>query len=88
MSEGGVAIARDSSVTRITLVVASSWRLVRISDGIAVLSDKLNLQSGYNATTSLFATRQTRRDIERRLARDLGFRIARSIQARAGEIAV
>lgn len=86
ISEAGVAIARDNSATRITLLVQASWRLVRLSDGAAVLSDSLTLQSGYNATTSLYATRQTRRDIERRLARTIGERIARTIQARAGEI--
>lgn len=86
ISEAGVAIARDNSATRITLLVEASWRLVRLGDGQAVLSDTLTLQSGYNATTSLFATRQTRLDIERRLARNLGERIARTIQARAGEI--
>lgn len=86
MTEAGVAIARDNSATRINLLVEASWQLVRLSDGVPVLSDKLTLQSGYNATTSLYATRQTRRDIERRLARSLGGRIARSIQARAGDI--
>jgi len=50
-----------------------------------VLADKVSVQSGYNATTTLYATRQTRRDIERRLARDLGERIARAILARAAE---
>lgn len=86
ISEAGVAIARDSSATRINLLVTANWRLVRISDGKAMLTDKLVLQSGYNATTSLYATRQTRRDIERRLAINLGERIARTVQARAGEI--
>ena len=88
ISERGVAIAQDNSATRITLLLEAEWQLVRLRDGTAVLSDKIALQSGYNATTSLYATRQTRRDIERRLARDLGNRIARAIQARAGEIAV
>ena len=85
-SEVGVAIAGDNSATRITLVVDAVWKLVRLRDGRPVLSDSVTLQSGYNATTSLFATRQTRRDIERRLARSLGERIARAIQSRAGKI--
>jgi len=84
----GLAIAQDNSVTRITLLVEASWTLRRIGDGKAVLHDKVSLQSGYNATTSLYATRQTRRDIERRLARDLGERISRAILARAGEAVV
>lgn len=87
ISEAGVAIAQDNSVTRITLRLQARWTLVRLRDGAAVVSDTIRLQSGYNATGSLYATRQTRRDIERRLARDLGERIARAIQARAGEIA-
>ena len=86
ITEAGVAIARDSSATRINLLVKANWRLVRVSDGKALMTDELVLQSGYNATTSLYATRQTRRDIERRLARNLGERIARTLQARADEI--
>lgn len=85
-SEIGLAIARDNSATRVTVLVEASWQLVRLRDGTPVLSDEVTLQSGYNATTSLFATRQTKRDIERRLARTLGERIARTIQARAAEI--
>ena len=88
IKEAGVAIARDSSATRTNLLVEASWRLVRVSDGKTLMSDELLLQSGYNATTSLYATRQTRRDIERRLARSLGERIARTVQARANEIDV
>ena len=87
ISEAGVAITQDNSATRVTLLVEASWTLLRTRDDAVILSDKVILQSGYNATTSLYATRQTRRDIERRMARDLGERIARSIQARAGEIA-
>ena len=86
ISEAGLAIAQDNSATRITLRVRARWQLIRSGDGAEVLADDVALQSGYNATTSLYATRQTRRDIERRLARDLGERIARAIQARAGEI--
>ena len=86
ITEAGIAIARDNSATRITLLVEANWRLTRIADGAQMMSDTLTVQSGYNATTSLYATRQTRRDIERRLARDLGERIARSIMARAGSL--
>jgi hypothetical protein len=51
-----------------------------------VLHGRTLSQSGYNSTASLFATRQARLDIERRLARDLGERIARSLLARASTI--
>jgi hypothetical protein len=86
ITEAGIAIARDNSATRITLLVEVNWRLTRLADGAQMMSDSLTVQSGYNATTSLYATRQTRRDIERRLARDLGERIARAIMARAGSL--
>jgi len=68
------AIARDNSVTRKTIVARASWRLFRLGESRPVMSDVLTVQSGFNATTSLFATRQTRLDIERRLARDIGER--------------
>ena len=51
-----------------------------------VLRDRSVSQSGYNSTASLFATRAAKLDIESRLARDLGERIARSLLARAGAI--
>lgn len=84
IGERGFAVAQDNSVTRITLTATADWRLSR--DGKAVLADKVTTQSGYNATTSLFATRQARQDIERRLARDLGERIARTVLARAEQL--
>lgn len=86
LSQQGVAIAQDNSVTRITLTGSARWDLIRRADSKIVLSDIAQTQSGYNATTSLFATRQTRLDIERRIARDLGERIARVILGRAREI--
>ncbi|MEM1163897.1 MAG: hypothetical protein AAGJ28_23445, partial [Pseudomonadota bacterium] len=62
------------------------WTLRRLSDNAPVMSNDVRLQSGYSATTSLFATRQTKLDIERRLARELGERIARTVIARAAEV--
>ncbi|MEM7188200.1 MAG: hypothetical protein AAF439_01195 [Pseudomonadota bacterium] len=85
VTERGLAIAQDNSVTRITLIVDAGWTLRRMADNAAVIADDLRLQSGYSATSSLFATRQTKRDVERRLARDLGERIARVLLARADE---
>ena len=80
----GLAVASDNSVTRITLFARADWQLRRRSNGSVVLSDQVTSQSGFNATTSLFATRQTEQDIERRLARDIGERIARRIYASSG----
>ena len=89
ITERGLAVAQDNSATRVTLVAEAQWVLWREGAGSdqPVLRDKAVTQSGYGATSSLYATRQTRRDIERRLARDLGERIARSLLARAGQIA-
>jgi len=88
VAERGLAIAQDNSVTRATLSAEVTWQLWPM-DGRPtgpVLSDKLTVESGYSATTSLFATRQVRLHIERRLAREIGERIARTIQARADEV--
>ena len=85
LSDRGIAIAQDNAATRVTLLVTAKWSLKRLSDVRVMLKDKVEIQSGYNATGSLYATRQVRRDIERRLARDLGERIARVILARADE---
>lgn len=87
LTERGLAVAQDNSVTRVTIVATADWTLVRNSDAASVASDKVTTQSGYGATTSLFATRQARRDIERRLARDLGERVARNILSNAARIA-
>lgn len=86
VTQEGLAIAQDNSVTRVTLLARASWSLWRTGAGEPVLSDSLTIQSGYNATTSLFATRQARLDIERRLARDLGERISRAILARSQQL--
>ena len=82
----GLAVAQDNSVTRVTLIATASWSLWRDGGAGPLLTDSLEVQSGYSATTSLFATRQARLDIERRLARELGERIARSILARSGQL--
>ena len=86
VSQQGLAIAQDNSVTRVTLLAEASWSLWRRGGTAAVMSDVVRSQSGYNATTSLFATRQIRQDIERRLARDLGERISRKILARSEQL--
>lgn len=82
----GLAVAQDNSVTRITLLARANWVLRKRSNGAVVLSDTVTSQSGFNATTSLFATRQTEQDIERRLARDIGERISRRIYAQFGAL--
>lgn len=87
LQERGLAIAQDNAVTRISLLGTADWALYR--DGVAepVMRDRAVSQSGYNATGALFATRQAKLDIERRIARDLGERIARAVLARADRLA-
>ena len=86
VTEQGLAIAQDNSVTRVTLLAQASWQLWRDGGTAPLLSDSLEVQSGYSATTSLYATRQIRLDIERRLARELGERISRRILAQSGQL--
>lgn len=86
LRERNLAIAQDRSATRKTLIARTSWSLWRIGGAAPVMSDRIQVQSGYNATTSLFATRQAQLDIERRLARDIGERIARAVLARADRL--
>ena len=88
-----LAIAQDNSVTRISLTAVADWALYPAGGSAPapqepVLQGRAVSQSGYNSTASLFATRAAKLDIERRLARDLGERIARSLLARAGGMTV
>ncbi|MEM7744344.1 MAG: LPS assembly lipoprotein LptE [Pseudomonadota bacterium] len=86
LQDEGLAVSQDNDVTRITTTATASWQLYQDGEPEPVLDGLARSQSGYNATSSLFATRQTRRDIERRLARDLGERISRVILARADQL--
>jgi hypothetical protein len=82
-----LAIAKDNAVTRISLTATADWALYRDGSAEPVLNGRTVSHSGYNSTASLFATRAVKLDIERRLARDLGERIARALFARAGQMA-
>jgi hypothetical protein len=90
-----LAIAQDNAVTRISLTASADWALYRLDSGASSAAGKPEpaltghtvSQSGYNSTDSLFATRAAKLDIERRLAVDLGERIARALFARAGALA-
>lgn len=82
-----LAITEDDAVTRISLTAIADWALYRAEDTKPVISGQAVSDSGYNSTASLFATREVRRDVERRLARDLGERIALKILARADGLA-
>lgn len=86
LTERGIAVTQNNEITRLTLTATARWQLVSIETSAPVIIDVTSAQSGYNATDSLFATRQIRLDVERRLARDLGERIARTVLARAEQL--
>lgn len=86
IDRSNLAIAQDNAVTRISLTAVADWALYSAKGSEPLLTDRAVSQSGYNSTASLFATRVAKQDIERRLARDLGERIARSLLARASDI--
>ena len=75
-------------MTRISLTATADWALYPEGAAGPVLQGRAVSQSGYNSTASLFATRAAKLDIERRLARDLGERISRSLLARAGGVTI
>lgn len=82
-----LAITQDNAITRISLTATADWALYRSGETEPLITDRVVSQSGYNSTSSLFATREAKRDIERRLARDLGERIARRVLAQADDFA-
>lgn len=86
LTESGLLVAQDNTITRIRVQAVADFELYR--DGVSepVLKDRIVTESGYDSTTTLYASRTTQQDIERRLANDLGERIARRIQAQAGRI--
>lgn len=86
-SDTGLAIAQDNSITRRTVTATATWRLWRDGAAEPVLANVEVARSGYNATTSLYASRVAARTTERRLAEDLAERIAREILARADRVA-
>ncbi len=86
-AETGLAIAQDNTITRRTVTATARWQLRRAAEPRPVLAGTETAQSGFNATTSLYATRVARETVERRLAEELAERIARVILARAGELA-
>jgi hypothetical protein len=79
----GLAIAQDNTVTRRTVTAVAVWTLRARGVGAPVLRGQEVVESGYNATASLYATRTVERDIEERLAQEIAERISRRIQAQA-----
>ena len=74
MTDSGLAITQDSSITRYVITGASRWSLIG-PEGFRPIEGVSEGMSAYSATASLFATRQARRDTETRVAKELGERI-------------
>lgn len=87
LGERGLLVQQDRAVTRINVTAVARFALYR--DGLAdpVLEGRLVSEAGYDQTASLYASRTTKRDVEERLMRDLGERIARRVLVRAGALA-
>lgn len=79
----GLAITQDNTVTRRRLETSAVWRVVPRGETTPVLRGRDIARSGYNATSSLYATRAAAETAERRLAEVLAERISREILARA-----
>ncbi|MBK0400535.1 hypothetical protein H0I76_15145 [Limibaculum sp. M0105] len=86
LTESGLLVEQDNTITRIRVQAVADFRLYYKDAAEPVLRDRIVTESGYDATASLYASRTTEQDIERRLAKDLGERIARRIQAQASQI--
>lgn len=80
MTESGLAVTPDSSITRYVVRGRSRWRLEG-SAGATAMEGEVDSMTAYSATGSLFATRAARRDAEARLARDLGRRVTTALLA-------
>ncbi|MEM9100434.1 MAG: hypothetical protein AAGC79_18150 [Pseudomonadota bacterium] len=85
-SERDIAIAQDDTATRVSVRLNADWAVFRKGETEPVASASAFSESGFNSTRSLFANREARLDVERRLAEDLGDRIGRAILARANMI--
>lgn len=82
ITESGLAITRDSLITRFVMRGRSRWRLEGPEGTDPVEGEEAAL-AAYSATESLFATRAARRDAEARLARELGARVSDAVRAAA-----
>lgn len=83
-----LAITQDDAITRISLTAVADWALYPAGAAEPVMRARTRSRSGFNSTASIFATREVGRDVERRLAHDLGGRIARRLLAEAERLAL
>ncbi len=82
----GLAITQDNTVTRRTVTATAVWTLRLSGDPAPLIRRRQIARSGYNATSSLYATRVAERTVERRLAEELAERIARDIFVEAARL--
>jgi hypothetical protein len=87
LSERGLLVQQDNAVTRNNITAVARFALYRGGVVEPVLEGTLVSEAGFDQTASLYASRTTKRDVEERLMRDLGERIARRILARAPSLA-
>ena len=87
LTEDDLAITRDGVITRKNLTARADYRLYPIGGGEPVLAERVISQAGYDATAALYATRVVAQEVEERLARDLGSRIAHHVLAAADRLA-
>lgn len=71
----GFGFRSDESVTRYGLRLTADYRLVEIGSNKVVLEETSQTYNSYDVSQSDFATVMAERDMEQRLARDLGDRI-------------
>lgn len=80
ISDSGLAITEDSSITRYVVRGRSRYAMTG-PEGFRPVSGFVESVSAYSATGSLYATRAARRDAEERIAEDMADRIATRISA-------
>ena len=80
MTDSGLAVTPDASITRYVVEGGSNWSLTGPA-GFRPIQGRSEAMTAYSATASVFSTRQARRDAESRVAKELGERIWTEIAA-------
>ena len=86
LQERGVAVTRARDITRFRVEGSATAQIVERGSGKVVATELVKGSTGFDATSSVFATRQARKAAEERLAIDLAERAATRILARAAEL--
>ena len=85
LSETGIAITQASDVTRYRLTGETRWKLVDQMSGAVVLADTSSAFTGFDATSSAYASRAARQAAEMRLAQELAELTINAISAYLSE---